>query len=366
MVSTQLGLLPARWCKINLTESKQAMGTKVRGSNQVKRSNDQRIKSIPTPSATRFSSGSVIRAIVIGFTIGLVSLAVLNKEWSFQQDNSVAEKFDYAVLSPSSCHSLPVHGSVYVIEPAFMKRTDVLYAGLQIYNQHDYPMVAVLSDMTNSRQFIAVSVAAEKTIQLSVPIGQYGMQVFFGSHWCNFESGFSDGATVQVDRGIAIQNGQTTLLEFYGASLDPVQLALAYRTTRPVNPEQIKPPSEVIGDGKLELLQSPAGHYFSSGTVNETPVVFMIDTGATTVSISAEIAARAGIKECQPRTVSTANGMVNACSATVTDLTFGNYRLIQVDVTILPDLLGDALLGMNVLRHFRIEQVDKTMTISVR
>jgi len=31
----------------------------------------------------------------------------------------------------------------------------------------------------------------------------------------------------------------------------------------------------------------------------------------------------------------------------------------------MPEMPGDALLGMNVLRHFRIEQIDKRMTISV-
>ncbi|MBS0425218.1 MAG: retroviral-like aspartic protease family protein [Proteobacteria bacterium] len=122
--------------------------------------------------------------------------------------------------------------------------------------------------------------------------------------------------------------------------------------------------SEMIGSGMLELKQTRDGHYFSSGTVGGTPVVFMIDTGATAVSISSKIAARIGIRKCAPRPVSTANGQVNACVATVPEVTFGSFRLAHVDVMIMPNMSGDALLGMNVLRNFRIEQAGKVMRIS--
>ncbi|MCP5245349.1 MAG: retroviral-like aspartic protease family protein [Burkholderiales bacterium] len=248
-----------------------------------------------------------------------------------------------------------------------MKRTDVLYSGLEILNTHDHPMVVVLSDMSGSFQFLATSVAINKTVQFSVPVGQYGIQIFIGSDWCNLESGFSDGAHISVDGGITIETGQTTLLEFYGTGLNPVQIALAYSTfSPPANFSQKIPPSEVIGDGVLELLQSYDGHYFSSGTVNAVPVVFMIDTGATIVSVSSEIAALAGIKKCAPIKVSTANGIVNACIAKVAEVTFGSYQITDIDVIVLPNMSGDALLGMNVLRNFRIEQVGEIMRISSR
>ncbi len=327
---------------------------------------DRRQENLMSRDNTPSDTLSFTKKIVItGFVFVVLGVTVWSNEKLLQVFSPLLKQQHYSLEQSSSCQSLPVHGSVYVKEPAFMKRTDVLYAGLKIHNKHDYSMVVVLMDLTLSRQFMAASVDADKTAFLSVPVGQYGMQVFFGSRWCNLETGFSDGAGVLVEGGVAVRSGQTTLLEFYGANVDPVQLALAYRTSQPVNPDQIKPPSEVIGDGRLELLQSNAGHYFSSGSVNGAPVVFMIDTGATTVSISSEIAERAGISKCQPRVVSTANGSVNACFANVAEITFGKYRLTHVDVTIMPEMPGDALLGMNVLRHFRIEQLDKRMTISV-
>lgn len=308
-----------------------------------------------------------VKAALICFAIVLIILVVFRNDNLLSENSHLSGTAEIGVISSARCQSLPTHGSAYVLEPSFMKRSDVLYSGLEILNTHDHPMVLILSDISGARQFLASSIAADKTVQFSVPVGQYGIQVFVGSNWCNLESGFSDGAKISVDGGIFINAGQTTLLEFYGTGLNPVQIALAHSTTRPVvNPERIKPPSEVIGNDALELLQSHEGHYFSSGTVNGVPIVFMIDTGATTVSISSKIAARAGIKKCVPVNVSTANGIVDACVATVSEVTFGNYRVTDVDVTVLPNMFGDALLGMNVLRNFRIEQVDEVMRISSR
>ena len=101
-----------------------------------------------------------------------------------------------------------------------------------------------------------------------------------------------------------------------------------------------------------------------SGTVSGTPVVFMVDTGATTVSISSAIAVRAGIPRCEPHPVSTANGTTSGCAAVVPELSFGGFRLTNVKVDIMSAMPGDALLGMNVLSRFRMEQVDGVMRIT--
>lgn len=307
----------------------------------------------------------MLKVTLIWFAIALIVVTGFKNYYPMLDNLHLSDHDEIEEASSVGCRSLPAHGSAYVIEPSFMKRTDVLYSGLEIQNTHDHPMVVVLSDISGSRQFLATSIAADNMVQFSVPVGQYGIRVMVGSSWCNLESGFSDGANISVDGGIFINTGQTTLLEFYGAGLNPIQIALAHSTTKPsVNPELIKLPSEVIGDGELQLLQSQDGHYFSSGSVNGVPLVFMIDTGATIVSISTEIAARAGIKKCAPVNVSTANGIVNACVAKVAEVTFGNYQIVDVDVTVLPNMPGDALLGMNVLRNFRIEQMGEIMRIS--
>lgn len=262
------------------------------------------------------------------------------------------------------CSELPAHGSAYMMDPSIMQRTDSLYSGLEIHNDYDHPMVAMLLDISAKKQLLALSIHSGKTMQLSVPIGKYGMQVLIGSKWCNLDAGFTDGAAVSVADGISVQAGSTTSLHFSGSGLHPIQLALAYSQSQPKHIQTIEQPSEVVGPGKLELKQTRDGHYLTSGSVNGTPVVFMIDTGATAVSISSEIASRAGIRNCTPLQVATANGQVNACIAKVPEVTFGSFKFTNVDVTIMPNMPGESLLGMNVLRNFRIEQVNRIMRIS--
>lgn len=311
---------------------------------------------------------AVIRDIFCWTVLALTLLIVFQYFQSFQSSNQPhvqpAGNSLVTMTGSTGCGVLPQHGSAYLIDPSVMKRTDVLYAGLEIHNDHDHPMVAVLSDPAGVQQLLALSIHASNALQLSVPVGKYAMQVLVGSDWCNLKKGFTDGAIVSVAGGISVDAGSTTSLQFSGSGLRPVQLALAYSQSQPASVQEVQQPAAVIGSGKMELKQTRDGHYFSSGTVNGAPVVFMVDTGATVVSISAEIAARAGIRECAPRQVLTANGQVNACVATVPEVTFGSFRLTQVDVMVMPNMPGDALLGMNVLRNFRIEQAGKVMRIS--
>ena len=315
--------------------------------------------------STQWSWKTVIRDIFCWTVLALTLLIVFQYFQSFNQPYAQpASNSLVTITGLTGCGALPQHGAAYLIDPSVMKRTDVLYAGLEIQNDYDHPMVAVLSDPAGIQQLLALSIHAGNSLKLSVPVGKYGMQVLVGSDWCNLATGFTDGAAVSVAGGITVDAGSTTSMQFSGSGLRPIQLVLAYSQSQPASVQEVQQPAEVIGSGKMELKQTRDGHYFSSGTVNGAPVVFMIDTGATIVSVSAEIAARAGIRECAPRQVLTANGQVSACVATVPELTFGSFRFTQVDVMVMPNMPGDALLGMNVLRNFCIEQAGKVMRIS--
>lgn len=124
-----------------------------------------------------------------------------------------------------------------------------------------------------------------------------------------------------------------------------------------------KPPPPVFavsGSGFIVLRQDAGGHYAIEGVISGTPLRFMLDTGATI-----DFALRARISSCRPTTTNTANGVTNACLAKVSELSFGDFRVTDVEVMILPRLTGsEALLGMNVLRHFGIEQRGRAMRIS--
>lgn len=317
--------------------------------------------------STGFRWKSLIFLLFAWTMVALSLLAAFDEEmlWNyFRQSRSVPTQ-TIAATAPSLCEPLPPHGSAFIMDPSVMNRTDVRYSGLEIQNDFNYPLAVILSNPGSSRPSLALFIFPDQALQVSVPIGQYDTQLLIGSKWCNLIAGFSDGAHVSVSEKVAIIPGVTSQMQFYGAGLDPIQLALAYRHIN-LSEQEKNGSSEIIAPGKLELKQTTNGHYFSTGAINGSEVVFMIDTGATFVAISAEMAVRAGIQKCTPHFVITANDRVQGCAATAAEITFGPFKLTNVTVSILPGMPGDALLGMNVLRNFHIEQIDNLMRISSR
>lgn len=145
----------------------------------------------------------------------------------------------------------------------------------------------------------------------------------------------------------------------YAAKPQPIEVRNNdYESRQEVGPIQapVRPPSTVISNGITVLEASSDGHYFTSGTVNGFPVVFLVDTGATSVSVNTETAMRAGIRQCTPIKFSTANGQVMGCKAMVPSITFGDYTVSNVEVSIIKDMPGHSLLGMNVLKMFTLRQ----------
>jgi aspartyl protease family protein len=117
----------------------------------------------------------------------------------------------------------------------------------------------------------------------------------------------------------------------------------------------IRPQGQQIEHAKAMVLEaSHDGHYFSVGKVNGFPVVYLVDTGATNVAVNEETAARAGITHCQKVMMNTAAGPAEGCEAMVESINFGDYRISNVKVIIAKNMQGHSLLGMNILRLFRI------------
>ncbi|MFZ2406069.1 MAG: TIGR02281 family clan AA aspartic protease [Methylobacter sp.] len=119
--------------------------------------------------------------------------------------------------------------------------------------------------------------------------------------------------------------------------------------------------------GKKTLIidQNANGHYFLGGEVNSTALTFVIDTGASVVSLPSSVARSAEI-ECKKQVkMSTANGIADACSVTIPKLKIGSFLIEDVAAVIVPNL-SEPLLGMNVLQQFNIVQDHGQMRISER
>jgi aspartyl protease family protein len=90
----------------------------------------------------------------------------------------------------------------------------------------------------------------------------------------------------------------------------------------------------------------------------------MLDTGATDVSIPAEIAGRVGLERGRVVHYRTANGTVPAWQTQLDEVRLGPLRLGPVDASINPHMQGEAiLLGMSFLRHLDFSQQGNTLTL---
>ena len=112
----------------------------------------------------------------------------------------------------------------------------------------------------------------------------------------------------------------------------------------------------------LTLRPQYNGHYFVTGAINDTPLVFTIDTGASYVTLPEEIASQAGISCENEAIMETANGNVKACTGIIEKLEFGDFSITNVRCIIAP-VLNYALLGNNVLKQFKILQHDGELRI---
>ncbi len=106
------------------------------------------------------------------------------------------------------------------------------------------------------------------------------------------------------------------------------------------------------------------GHYRVKGFVNGYPVNFLVDTGATEVSIPAGLAEKIGLMPGRAAMAETANGLVTIYDTQIDSLSIGPLSRRNVPGHINPGMSGsEALLGMSFLRHFNLVQRDNQLQI---
>jgi aspartyl protease family protein len=115
---------------------------------------------------------------------------------------------------------------------------------------------------------------------------------------------------------------------------------------------------------EVRLERNRFGHYVASGTINGHPVEFMLDTGATDVSIPAPVADRIGLERGRRARYQTANGTISAWQTTLDEIRLGPLRLGPVAASINPNGGDEAvLLGMSFLRQLDFSQQGNTLTL---
>ena len=118
------------------------------------------------------------------------------------------------------------------------------------------------------------------------------------------------------------------------------------------------------GQAEVVFKQNKQGHYVTLGSINESSVTFLLDTGATQVSIPAHIAEKLQLESFGSYPVQTANGKVTVYKTRIDQLSIGNIFLYNVAAHINPAMKSDdILLGMSALKEVEFSQTGKQLTL---
>jgi aspartyl protease family protein len=124
-----------------------------------------------------------------------------------------------------------------------------------------------------------------------------------------------------------------------------------------LNPNQDPISSNHLGVAEVKLKQNRAGHYVSGGAINGQPVVFMLDTGATQVSIPMHLAEQLALTKGRTSWVQTANGRLQVAQTRIQRLSLGDIQLTDVAAHLNPAMHdGQILLGMSALKQLEFTQ----------
>lgn len=126
--------------------------------------------------------------------------------------------------------------------------------------------------------------------------------------------------------------------------------------------------ADADGQGKHVLTADGQGQFFTTGTINGVSIRFLVDTGASAVSLGAADARRLGIDAGRGERMlsTTANGVVEVTRVRLDTVKVGTIVLHNVDGLIHRSDLPFALLGMSFLNRVELQRDGGTMTLKKR
>jgi len=121
-----------------------------------------------------------------------------------------------------------------------------------------------------------------------------------------------------------------------------------------------------FGNKEVILERNRYGHYVASGEINDQPVEFLLDTGATLVAIPEHIAKQLNLKKGQVFQSQTANGSSQSYATTIDRLALGDIVMTNVRASISSGMeFDEILLGMSFLKHLHLSQQGNQLKISM-
>lgn len=122
------------------------------------------------------------------------------------------------------------------------------------------------------------------------------------------------------------------------------------------------------GSGKIVMTADAQGHFLTSGSINGASVRFLVDTGATMISLGASDARRMGLdfNRGLKGVSQTANGQAAVSKIQLDTVRIGDVTLHNVDALIHQSEMPVALLGMSFLNRMEMQRDGNTMTLKKR
>lgn len=120
--------------------------------------------------------------------------------------------------------------------------------------------------------------------------------------------------------------------------------------------------------GETVLERVSDGHFYAEAHVDGLPVLFLVDTGASVVALTAEDAIDAGLhwEDADLQMIGHgANGPVQGVRTTIKEMELGGFRSRNVEAVIVPQGLQISLLGQSFLSQIEnVEISDDRMVLS--
>jgi len=120
--------------------------------------------------------------------------------------------------------------------------------------------------------------------------------------------------------------------------------------------KQVNPnfePKSVNKNQAIEVIltANKMGHFVTNGYINGQKVTFLLDTGASGIGISKELAYKLRLNNDYPVKLHTANGVIDGWSTNLESVQIGKITLKKVNANISANLGDEVLLGMSALKQ---------------
>lgn len=132
--------------------------------------------------------------------------------------------------------------------------------------------------------------------------------------------------------------------------------------------QTVRPTQAVFAEqGRIELPRAPDGHYYVTLIINDAPIRFVVDTGATGMVLSQQDAQRAGLPVADLAYLGqaqTANGVVLTAPVVLERVALGPFQDQGVGALVNSGAMEKSLLGMTYLQRFaRLEISNGTLVL---